>query len=84
MLENSINQRPQKPTGTFRERMSRLQKESPPGDFKILLNPQSRFTLSQAEKAMLEALERVEAYEKNGHSCEGLWFSYASVQKYSA
>lgn len=62
--------------------MSRLQKESPSNHFTTLFNPQSRFTLPQAEKGILEALEQVEAYEKNGHSCEGLWFNYVSVQKY--
>lgn len=73
---------PQKPTGTLEERFARIQKEFPPDDVKILLNLQSDFTQQALLEAAVSAIERYQAYVKNGYSCEGLWFEFDSVTDY--
>jgi hypothetical protein len=73
---------PQKPTGTLKERMARLEKEFPADDSKWMLNLESDFTLKALIESAVDALERYEAYVKNGYSCEGLWFEYADATGY--
>lgn len=70
----------QQPTGTLENRIARLQKEFKPdstGAFLNFLKTQNSDELSKAALLdYVEALERLEAFVKNGHTCEGLWFEY--------
>ena len=71
------------PDATLAERYAKIQREMPCLDNKVLINPASKASFEEVQEEHLGALERLSAYINNGHSTEGLPFSYASVQVFA-
>lgn len=66
----------QRPTGTVRERADRLTKEFPIQPIGILLNFKAKEDdLEKVLEELVIWVEMLEAFTKNNHSYEGLWFS---------
>lgn len=77
MKNNNVSQ---KPIGTIEERLARLQLEFPSNHISVLLNlTDDNVDRKKVLEHYVDALERTEAFAKNGNSCEGLWFNFEKV-----
>ncbi len=66
---------------TLIERYAQIKKELPCMHTSVFLNPSPAQSKNQAQEGYVAALERLNAFIKNGHSAKSLPFSYQSVHE---
>ena len=78
-----IQERPTKPVGSLSERITRLNREFNPEIFRLAtFMPDNSTSIEKLKllENLVDAVEELEAFIKNGNSDEGLWFKYNVVK----